>query len=66
MMGTLVVTGLAHLSLGSEADLELSRTSRWRFFVKIVNGLLAVNYFRKKAPPYMFNWALNRPLRLFL
>ena len=27
--------------------------------------LLAINYFRKNAPPQVFDWVLNAPLRIF-
>ena len=42
--------------------LELSRTSTMELFCEKNYRLLAVNYFRKKSPLHMLDWALNTPL----
>ena len=43
----------------TEAYLEPSRTSVMEFFMKIVNFTI----FAMKAPPKIFDWVLNTPLK---
>ena len=46
----------------SKAYLEPNRTSMMECFCKNSKGLLAVNYWCKLAPLYIFEWVLNTPL----
>ena len=46
----------------AEAYLEPSRTSAMELFLENNQRLLAINYFRKKAPPQSLDWTLNKPL----
>ena len=50
--------------LTSEAILQPSRTFMADHSCRNSQRLKAVNYFRRKAPPQMFFWALNMPLYL--
>ena len=52
------------ISIFSGVILEPSLTAMMEHLAKIVYGLFAVNYFHKKAPSQMFEWALNTPLLL--
>ena len=52
------------VNVDSETYLEPSRTSTMELFCEASERLKAVNYFRKKAPEYVFGWVLNTPLRL--
>ena len=48
-----------------EVYLEPSRTSAMELLFKNSWQLLTVNYFLKKAPSQMFDWALNTPLNTY-
>ena len=50
--------------LTSEANLEPSQSSTVEYFRRNSQRLKIVNYFRRKAPPSMFVWALKTPLNL--
>ena len=47
------------MKMEAEAYLERSRTSPMEVFCKNSKRIKAVNYFRKKAPPSMFDWILK-------
>ena len=47
---------------GRECCLGHCQTYGGNIFSKIVNNMLAINYFRKKIPSYIFDKALNTPL----
>ena len=49
----------------SEVYLEPSETSTMKLFCKNSEWVLAVNYYRKKAPLWMFGWVLNTPLLFY-
>ena len=48
-----------------EVYLEPSRTSAMELLFKNSWQLLTLNYFLKKAPSQMFDWALNTPLNTY-
>ena len=50
----------------SEAYFEPSRTSTMELSVENDKRLKAANYFHKKAPSWMFDWALNMALKGFI
>ena len=45
--------------MGAETYLEPTRTFPMEFFCENSKRLKTVNYFRKKAPSQMFDWAPN-------
>ena len=57
----LFTRGEVHLEL-----LGVFQTSKMRVLHQNSLRLKAFNYFRKKAPSYMFDWVWNTPLNSFI